>query len=214
MRALANSMLLRIGMSVVGGVAVGLGFAVARHPAVAVMAGWAVFAALFTVLTWLAVGRLDAQQTREHAKDNDPSDGMADTLVIIASLASIVGVGFLLAGKRQNGQAAGPLEGIVGVAVVVASWAAVHTMYLLRYARMYYSAESTAPIDFHSDDKPDYQDFAYIAYTLGMTYQVSDTDFTQKKIRHVALRHALISYVFGAVILATTINLIVQLASA
>lgn len=214
MRALANSMLLRIGISLGGGIVVGLGFAVAGHPAVGVMAGWATLAALFTVLTWLAVGRLDAQQTREHAKDNDPSDGMADTLVIIASLASIVGVGFLLAGTRHNGQSSGPLEGIVGVAVVVASWGAVHTMYLLRYARMYYSAESTAPVDFHSEDKPDYQDFAYIAYTLGMTYQVSDTDFTQKKIRHVALRHALISYVFGAVILATTINLVVQLASA
>jgi uncharacterized membrane protein len=213
MRSLANSMLLRIGISLAGAIVVGLGFALAGHPAVGVMAAWATLAALFTVLTWLAIGRLDPRQTRDHAKENDPSDGMADTLVIIASLASIVGVGFLLAGTRHNGQASGPLEGIVGVAVVVASWAAVHTIYVLRYARIYYSAESNAPIDFHSDDKPDYQDFAYVAYTLGMTYQVSDTDFTQKKIRHVALRHGLISYVFGAVILATTINLVVQLAS-
>jgi uncharacterized membrane protein len=213
MRTLANSMLLRIGISLAGAIVVGLGFALAGHPAVGVMAGWATLAALFTVLTWLAIGRLDPRQTRDHAKENDPSDGMAGTLVIIASLASIVGVGFLLAGTRHNGQASGPLEGIVGVAVVVASWAAVHTIYVLRYARIYYSAESNAPIDFHSDDKPDYQDFAYVAYTLGMTYQVSDTDFTQKEIRHVALRHGLISYVFGAVILATTINLVVQLAS-
>jgi len=213
MRALANSMLLRIGISIVGGVVVGIGLAVAGHPAVAVMAAWATFAALFTILTWLAVGRLDARQTREHAKSNDPSDGMADTLVILASLASVVGVGFLLVGGRHNGQAASPLVALVGVAGVVASWAAVHTTYLLRYARLYYSAEATKPVDFHSDDDPDYQDFAYIAYTLGMTYQVSDTDFTKKDIRHVALRHALVSYVLGAVILATTINLVVQLAS-
>jgi uncharacterized membrane protein len=213
MRALANSMLLRIGISVVGGAAVGLGFVVAGRPAVAVMAAWATFATLFTVLTWLAIGRLDARQTREHAKENDPSDGWADSLVIIASLASVVGVGFLLVGGRHNGQAASPLVALVGVAGVVASWAAVHTVYVLRYARMYYSAESGPPVDFHSKEEPDYQDFAYIAYTLGMTYQVSDTDFTKKDIRHVALRHALVSYVLGAVILATTINLVVQLAS-
>ena len=213
MRALANSMLLRIGISIVGGVAAGIGFALFRHPTDAPMAAWVAFATLFTLLTWLAIGRLDAGQTRDHAKENDPSDGMADTLVILASLASIVGVGLLLAGTRHNGQASNTLEGLVGVAGVAASWAAVHTVYVLRYARLYYSAESTGPVDFHSDDKPDYQDFAYIAYTIGMTYQVSDTDFTQKRIRHVALRHALISYVLGAVILATTINLVVQLAS-
>ena len=192
---------------------VGIGLAVAGHPAVAVMAAWATFAALFTILTWLAVGRLDAGQTREHAKSNDPSDGMADTLVILASLASVVGVGFLLVGGRHNGQAASPLVALVGVAGVVASWAAVHTTYLLRYARLYYSAEATKPVDFHSDDKPDYQDFAYIAYTVGMTYQVSDPEFRQKEMRHVVLRHSLVSYVLGAVVLATTINLVVQLAS-
>lgn len=213
MRALANSMLLRIGISIVGGVAVGVGFALTGLPAVAVMAAWATFATLFTVLTWLAIGRLDAQQTREHANSNDPSEGMADSLVILASLASVVGVGFLLASARHNGQAAGPLVAGVGVAGVFASWSAVHTVYLLRYAWLYYSAEPTKPVDFNSDEDPDYQDFAYLAYTLGMTYQVSDTDFTQKGIRHIALRHALVSYGLGAVILATTINLVVQLAS-
>ena len=205
-------MLLRIGISLVIGVAVGLGIAALRHPAVAVMAAWATFAASFTVLTWLAIRKLDGPQTRQHAEANDPSGGMADSFVIIASLASVVGVGFLLAGTR-NGQATGPLEGVVGVAGVVASWAAVHTIYLLRYARLYYSAEATKPVDFNSDEAPDYQDFAYLAFTIGMTYQVSDTDFQQKQIRHVALRHALTSYVLGAVILATTINLVVQLAS-
>ena len=213
MRSLANSMLLRIGISIVGGVAVGLGFALTGHPAVAIMAAWATFAALFTVLTWLAVGRLDAQQTRDHAKENDPSDGWADSLVVIASLASIVGVGFLLEGTRTNGQPASPLVALVGVAGVVASWAAVHTVYVLRYARLYYSSAPDKPINFHSDDDPDYQDFAYIAYTVGMTYQVSDPEFRQKEMRNVALRHSLVSYVLGAVVLATTINLVVQLAS-
>jgi len=78
---------------------------------------------------------------------------------------------------------------------------------------LYYSSAPDKPINFHSDDEPDYQDFAYIAYTVGMTYQVSDPEFRQKEMRHVALRHSLVSYVLGAVVLATTINLVVQLAS-
>jgi uncharacterized membrane protein len=213
MRALTNSMLLRIGISAVGGVAVGVVIALVGHPAIAAMAAWATFAALFTVLTWLAIRRLDAHETREHANSNDPSDGMADSLVIVASLASIVGVGFLLVGAKSGGQSAGALTAVVGVAGVVASWAAVHTVYVLRYARLYYSSAPDKPINFHSDDDPDYQDFAYIAYTVGMTYQVSDPEFTQKGMRHAVLRHALVSYVLGAVVLATTINLVVQLAS-
>lgn len=216
MRALANSILLRIGLSVVGGVVVGIVVAALGHPAVAIMAAWATLAALFTILTWVAISRLDAGQTRDHAKANDPGTGWADTVVIIASLASVVGVGFLLSGTRHNGQSGSSFAAIVGVVGVVASWAAVHTVYVLRYARLYYSSAQDNPIDFHDEDadsKPDYQDFAYIAYTVGMTYQVSDPEFQQKEMRHVALRHALISYVLGAVILATTINLVVQLAS-
>lgn len=206
-------MLLRIGISIVMGVVVGIVLALVGHPAVAIMAAWTVFAAAFTVLTWAAVGRLDPDETRDHSKANDPGTGFADSFVIIASLASIVGVGFLLTSARQHGQSASPLVSIVGVASVVASWAAVHTVYVLRYARMYYASTADQPIDFHSNDDPDYQDFAYIAYTVGMTYQVSDPEFQDRGLRHVALRHALVSYVLGAVVLATTINLVVQLAS-
>ncbi len=213
MRALANSMVLRIVISLAVGVAVGIAFAMRGHPVVAVMAAWTAFATLFTVLTWCAIGRLDAVQTREHANSNDPNDGMADSLVIIASLASVLGVGFLLAGESHKGQPTSPLVAGVGVASVVASWVAVHTVYVLRYARLYYASNVETPINFHSADDPDYQDFAYIAYTVGMTYQVSDPEFHEKKLRHIALRHSLVSYVLGAVILATTINLVVQLAS-
>jgi uncharacterized membrane protein len=213
MRTLANSMVIRIVISLALGLLVGIAFSFLGHPAVAVMAGWAGFAIAFTVLTWLAVGRLDAAQTRDHAKGNDPNDGMASTLVIIASLASVVGVGFLLAGESHKGQPASPLVAGVGVAAVVASWVAVHTVYVLRYARLYYASNVKTPINFHSTDDPDYQDFAYIAYTVGMTYQISDPEFHEKRMRHIALRHSIVSYVLGAVILATTINLVVQLAS-
>jgi len=79
----------------------------------------------------------------------------------------------------------------------------------LRYAHLFYL--DGGGIDFHSEEFPHYRDFAYVAFTLGMTYQVSDTNLTSKRIRSTALRHALISYVFGIAVIAVTINVVAGL---
>lgn len=77
------------------------------------------------------------------------------------------------------------------------------TVYVLRYARLYYSPPDGG-IDFHGED-PDYR-VAYLGLTIGMTFQVSDTDLTGKRVRRGALHHALLSYLFGTVIVAITVN--------
>ena len=87
----------------------------------------------------------------------------------------------------------------------------LHTLFTLRYARIYYTQKGG--IDFNQTDPPRYSDFAYFSFTLGMTFQVSDTDITTATIRATVLRHALLSFVFGSVILATTINLVAGLSS-
>ena len=96
------------------------------------------------------------------------------------------------------------------MASVVLAWAVVHTVFSLRYADLYYEGEPGG-IDFNEDDPPSYSDFAYLAWTIGMTFQVSDTDLKTQAIRRTALRHGLLSYMFGALIIATTINLIAGL---
>jgi uncharacterized membrane protein len=88
----------------------------------------------------------------------------------------------------------------------------VHTVFMLRYAQLYYAGEQGG-IDFNQADPPTYTDFAYLAFTIGMTFQVSDTPLRSKVIRRTALRHALLSYLFGTGILATTINLVASLSS-
>ena len=93
---------------------------------------------------------------------------------------------------------------------MVVSWFAVHTVFALRYARLYYS-DPPGGIDFNQSEAPAYVDFAYLAFTIGMAYQVSDTDLQTRKIRATALQHSLLSYLLGAVILAMTINLIIGL---
>jgi uncharacterized membrane protein len=100
----------------------------------------------------------------------------------------------------------------IGVAFlsVVLSWAAVHTVFLLRYASLYHS-NGPGGIKFPRTEMPDYGDFAYLALTIGMTYQVSDTQLEDQTIRRTALRHALLSFVFGTGILAMTINVVAGL---
>jgi uncharacterized membrane protein len=93
---------------------------------------------------------------------------------------------------------------------VAASWFTVHTVFMLRYALLYYAAPEGG-IDFKMAERPSYRDFAYVSLTLGMTFQVSDTDLHSTQMRATALRHALLSYLFGAVILAVAINLVAGL---
>ena len=93
---------------------------------------------------------------------------------------------------------------------VVASWAVVHTVYMLRYARVYYTGPDGGA-NFHQDESPRYTDFAYLAFTVGMTFQVSDTELNAVAFRRNVLRHALLSYLFGTVIVALAINLVAGL---
>jgi uncharacterized membrane protein len=98
----------------------------------------------------------------------------------------------------------------VGLFSVVLSWTIVHTVFMLRYARAYYS-EPTGGVEFNEAEPPTYLDFSYLSFTMGMTYQVSDTDITSKRVRRIALQHALLSYLFGAVLLAIAINVVATL---
>ena len=122
----------------------------------------------------------------------------------LAGLVAIV-VLLLLSGSGSGRAAAALAAG--GVFMV---WAGLHLMYATRYAHLFYGA-AAGGIDFNSDDPPAYRDFLYFSYNLGMTYQVSDTDVSSSTIRAIVLRHCLLSYAFGTVILATTINLVASI---
>jgi uncharacterized membrane protein len=93
---------------------------------------------------------------------------------------------------------------------VLLSWTVIHTVFALRYARLYYSG-TDGGVDFHEDAKPRFSDFAYLAFTVGMTFQVSDTDLNTSAFRATVLRHALLSHLFGTVVVALTINLVAGL---
>ena len=200
---------IRILIAAVLGIVVGLVSAIGLHNGTAApTAGWIVFAFVFLVVTWRVIGGMDAQQTASHATREDPTRQVGTVILTFASVASLAGVALLLLGAHQGSKV---LEPALAVTSVALSWALVHTIYTVKYAALYYSG-TDGGVDFNQKADPDYEDFAYLAFTLGMTYQVSDTSITSRDIRHAALRHGLLSYLLGAVVLASTINLIAGLA--
>jgi uncharacterized membrane protein len=200
----------RVALAAIPGVVVGIVLAFFTVAQAAALIGWDVAAATFLVGVWLAIGVLEPEATQRRATRLDPSRGLADVLVITAGVAILTAVALALAraGGAHGGTKAYLLA--VGLVSVVFSWLSVHTIFTLKYARLYYGDE-VGGIDFNEQDGPDYLDFAYLAFTIGMTFQVSDTDLTAKPIRRTALRHALISYLFGAVIVAIVINIVASL---
>jgi uncharacterized membrane protein len=178
---------------------------------VAVLAGWDVSAAVFITIVFIDIRGKDAAATEKAARAEDDSRTAAEAILVGASVFSLVGVAFaLIAASSAHGAVKSGMTALVVVSVVL-SWAAVHAVFTLRYARLYYAADGG--IDFHSDVPPDYGDFLYVALTIGMTFQASDTDLNAKTIRMTAIRHALLSYLFGVVVLGTTINVIATLLS-
>jgi uncharacterized membrane protein len=176
-----------------------------------VLVGWDVVAVTVVAAVWSAVGPFTPEQTEEFALREDDTRAGTHLMLLGAALVSLVGVvlGFLKANETGYPDEL-LLEGM-GVFTIACSWVLVHTVFALRYARVYYTPPMGG-IDFKArDERPDYRDFAYTAFTIGMTFQVSDTDITQRSMRHEVLSHALLSFLFGAVILATTVNVIAGL---
>jgi uncharacterized membrane protein len=208
---LRDTVAVRILVSVVLGVVVGLGVGNAVGWRFALV-GWVAAAALYVVWTQRILSGMDAEQTCLWVTREDPTRWVADVVILTASMASLVGVGYVVAaGSKLSGN--GSLEAaLVGILTVAASWFAVHALFTVHYARLYYSDEPGG-INFHDPNPPRFRDFAYLAYTIGMTFQVSDTEVGSATIRATVLRHALLSYLLGAVVLAVTINLIAGLGS-
>ena len=196
----------RLLTSLIVGVVVGVGVSIPGMWRYGLLLGWIAAAAAFVGWIWLSIWPMDAHRTAAHAGGENPGRALTDVVVLGAAVASLLSVGLLLSGGSGNKS----VQAGLSILAVALAWASVHTVFTTRYARLYYSG-SAGGIDFNEQDAPQYSDFAYLALTIGMTYQVSDTDLKTKSIRATALRHALLSYLFGAVIIAATINLVAGL---
>jgi uncharacterized membrane protein len=181
-------------------------------PAVlALLLGWDVAAATYIVWS-IVVGRLlDADTTAQIAVREDPGRATMDAILLGAATASVGAVVAVIAISGPGTGLTKQVGAVVAVGSLALSWALVHVLYTGRYARLYYTTP-IGGVDFNTDEPPSYTDFAYLAFTIGMTYQVSDTALRNPLIRRTALWHALLSYLLGAGIIASTINLLAGLA--
>lgn len=197
----------RVLTGTVAGLVVGIATAFSPSAVAAPLFGWVSAATVFVVWTWLEIWPQDADATAAHARREDPSRPVADVACLGAAVASLVAVGILLVGVGSAKGTIKLLEIGLAIAAVLADWALVHTVFTLRYARTYFGPGLGA-IDFNQDGPPRYSDFAYVAITIGLTFQVSDTDLRTNVFRRLAVQHMLLSYLMGAIFIAITINLV------
>jgi uncharacterized membrane protein len=179
----------------------------------AVVLGWDAAAFSFLMIIWPMIIQADSPSAKQLATREDETSGTARVLLVGASTASLLGVGYAL--RLAGGDSGARRLLLIGVAVltVVLSWTVVNTVYTLRYADLDYRS-GAAGIAFGEQagqQRPTYRDFAYVAFTIGMCYQVSDTTLRDRRIRRAVLAHALLSYLFGVVIVGGSVNLIAGL---
>jgi len=202
-----TKLLASLGAAVVAGAIAALAGAGRAAPLI----GWDILALVYTAWAWSAVWGLDPASSQVEAKREDPSRDSSDLVMLGAAIASLIAVGIVLFGAGHASGSAEYLDAGLAVVSVFVSWALVHTVFTLKYARLYYSG-APGGINFNDTGAPDYHDFAYLAFTIGMTFQVSDTNIESRQIRRTVLRHAWISFPLVSVIIATSINLVSGLA--
>jgi uncharacterized membrane protein len=191
-------------VSVLIGCVVGVIVAVIWSVPLGALAAIAVIGAAFVISAVIVLWPMDADATRRHVGREDFRPAVDELFVVALAIGAVTVIALILILGRSHGQ---NVAAAIGLAGVFMNWAVLHMMYAARYAHLYYAAP-VGGIDFNSDESPAYRDFFYFSYNLGMTYQVSDTSVSSSAIRSVVLRHCLLSYIFGTVILAATINLV------
>jgi Predicted membrane protein len=177
---------------------------------------WNAFAITAILLAWVRIIFADAKCAVLEAKLQDTGRTVIFCLVLFGACASLFAVAFLLGTAKGTGGARLGGHVFLAAITVVLSWFLIHTVFSMHYAHSYYRTEDPdehgrhgAGLNFpgDEDDEPDFLDFAYFAFVIGMTFQVSDVAITSKLIRRLSLVHALLSFLFNTVILALAINL-------
>ncbi|WP_432105364.1 DUF1345 domain-containing protein [Streptomyces sp. bgisy091] len=201
----------RLARAVALGVVVGAAVGVPTRVELGLLAGVAASQLAFVVAGWAVLWPMDAAATHRNARREDFRPVVEELVVVAVALCGLLAIVLLLLLGDEDTGHAGAATALCGVFM---AWAALHLMYATRYAYVYYDGEAEGGgggIDFNSRLAPAYLDFFYFSYNLGMTYQVSDNDVFSPVIRAIVLRHTLLSYVFGTIILATAINLVAGL---
>ena len=176
---------------------------------------WEVFAVSFIIISWIIFFKISIADIEKRANKEDGSRFFVLVSILVSSFASMVTVLLLMISKdKLPGKET--ITVIVAVISIMMSWVLVHTIFTFHYAHLYYfkNMDDTTegkPLDFPGKTKPDYLDFAYFSFVIGMTFQVSDIEIPSRTIRRTVLAHSLLSFALNTFVVALTINLIAGL---
>jgi uncharacterized membrane protein len=207
----------RLGLGLAAGAAVF--FATRGHLRIwsAAIAGWNAVAVVILVLDWLTILTTPRRKIRQLAQQQDLSRFLVFLFVVVTASAALFAVGFLVSVKKNQTDPHFIIHLLLVLMTVIFSWTLVHTVYGLRYAHAFYGDSDEPGVNRHAgglifpgDHPPDYFDFAYFSFVVGMTCQVSDVQITSRRMRRITLFHSVLSFGFNTIILALLINIAVS----
>lgn len=180
-----------------------------------ILISWLTFIFIYLTFSWIVIFTYHPSEVKIHAKEEDNSSTYIFLFIVFAALFSLAGIIILLQSNLHSTSLSFKHTMILTLTTVFGSWLLVHTIFLLRYAHLYYynlldknKKVNTPCIVFPGDLPPDYLDFAYFSFVIGMTFQVSDISITTGKMRRLALLHSILSFFFNTIILALSINIV------
>lgn len=188
------------------------------HLPTRILCAWNSGADFFLAVTWWKMIKATPEKIRRYAENEYEGHLAIFMLVIAAACASVLAIGFLLTEKKGLSTTLLTLHVILSIMTIVGSWLLVHTMFAVQYAHSYYKyitrnngEEITRGLDFPNNDYPDYWEFLYYSFVVGMTSQVSDVQTTSREMRRLTLLHGILSFFFNTTIVAMSINIIASL---
>lgn len=176
---------------------------------------WDVFALTYVIFSWIVFFTSSTEHITKKARTDDGGKFFVFFIVIFASFVSMITVSILVASKESLGMHEAVYLPII-IGGILLSWTLVHTTFCFHYAHLFYDnvegTETNAEgLEFPNEKQPDYIDFAYFSFVIGMTFQVSDVEISSRKIRRLALLHSLLAFILNTFVVALTINLIAGL---
>ena len=177
------------------------------------MASWDAGTLVYLALAWTIIGSSDAKSTRAHALAQDTSGYIIFLFVLGAACASVVAIGFVVGTIRGLEFVSKAWHLTLTTVALISSWLAIQTVFGFHYARAYYRDERQQParsggLAFPGGADPDYMDFAYYSFVVGMTSQVSDVQVISPIMRRLTLVHGVLAFIFNIAVFALSINTI------
>jgi uncharacterized membrane protein len=171
------------------------------------LVGWNIGIAFYLVLVYSLMARATPEHIRGHAAKEDEGRIGILLLTVSAALASLGAIVAELGTSEGAHRTATQLA--LATTTIVLSWAFIHTIFALHYAHDYYGeyGGKQSGLNFPGDDEPDYWDFVYFSFVVGMTAQVSDVAVAAKSIRRTVSAHGVVSFFFNAALLALMVNI-------